>query len=1108
MGFSKWRNANMKLVGAPARSGIPGISHITWKTIANSYDIPRFLAETYASAKQGTTTPTQRQTTRAYLEKLTGKSLGSKLFDNMNITLDVLFEYVNEAMVNCAQVVGQVISATPGPIAQEVLFYIFSFVSEAIFTQQKVDAETYLREAGHDMAKYLTGMIKSASPLPFQQIISDIRKSPTEIVAWFAAMLDSNVHLVYLSMVALAGVLQETLSHRTREFITICEPHFQRFDLITTLEETIVAAQSVENGLDTDELTRERLHFALAEVQRVHATYGSSGSAKGMVDPWMTASLMGQMYRGENVDEKLVELIVWSRFGESAEHIFDEIDRAITLLMGELWTCLAATASDGKAEHAKIQEEIVRIEGIWDWITGRKKKEEKKDEKKEEKDDKGKEEATPSEIEEFERRQAERVRMERIRLEAREAIARGRGARGAYDPSIQTIDERQIRISKLRAELLLAQEALYAERVRMQHVTMNVQNDNNALIVAAHRASITHFTTMDNPERQAIDTMRSLGRMGSEVERAVNDTIRIAEEQVEQLEYEIAILESGVRIQQKQINRRTMNLGLWILFVAGVGILLYYLWKADSDLMSVTYVPIMKTLTDRAKESGTSSFLQIWINEWKSSARINTLLTPLTPAVINERINKAVVGLINYSPELLDWNRDTLIQVIRDYQSFTRDYVAGLMGSISDVKIYMEALIASGAEIDSDRYKAHAFLLDVLNQAAAMHQQAATMPNINVAEEPGVIAALISKRLDAIQNAAHHIAGAFQLLLTKLWTGALPNIAPDNVSFWQMFQALPSTFITNLRNMASAASVIGAMNQARAFFQSRVPSGGTLSPAGLYDVAIGVGGRSEAWLAALDAVGKAVISIGVGTFGIVMITLFSLTHWLAQLTVGRVNPITYTMQMVPHTISLLKLLWSTIFTDVADAARAQSALSWTSLLSLSAIALVLFPQFGVLSRIFTYVNNRVPERFRANPPSAAPAQPAQPALPAVSDVPQQPATPPPVQRIEPAPPILFFPTQAREPVAEIPMLQTNSDGEMAVIPAITEENRRLAVENRARRKAEKEFQKKQSDLNGNMITCSICAQPATLQCGHCYGKVYCDSVCARADWSAERGNHK
>jgi len=1108
LGVLSMNSRTMRIGAPPPRSsgGGGGVSHVTWKTVANHKDVPRFLADAYAAAKAGTLSSVQLRDARSYLEALTGKNGLLAPFDNPAAVLYTLFERVNEAMVNAAYVVGQVLMQTPGTTALETLFFIFSYITESV--HHKGDARLYLHSAAADMSAYLSALLGAAAATVYD-IRTDIRKQPHEVVAWFAAMLVSNVHLVHASMAALFGIVQETLSHRVREIITLCEPALQMLDMESPLEETIKTAREYVSTPTTSPTTRSRLQSALEELQRVQTKYSSS--RRGM-DPGLVSALMAQLYRGDsNIDDRLVELIVWARFAVTPDELFGDLEAAISLLTGELWQCLAENATTS-AYRDQLKADIARIEGGWDWLwggSGKKSSGGGGDDKKAKPNDndKGKEEATAAD--EFERRERERLRMEKLRSEMREQIAQSKGVRGPYDLSLHTVADREARIVALQAELAVALEDLQNERMRMQMLTMNVQNDNNALMVAAHSASIQRFAAMPNPEQQAIQTMRRLERMGSELETAVTRSLADAQERVDQLQYEIGVLQAGVRHQNKRVWGRTFNLGMFLLLLCMAGFIIYYLYKFDASIMKLTYDPVLSNIVSTARDSGTSSFADIWIREWRSGSAWNMRLEPLTPTVINNHISNAIVRLNNYAPDVSVWSRDTLLSIIREYQTFTNNYFGGLTGSISDVQVFMRKLLESGASVDSAPYRAHELLLEVLKKAEALQRTAVQIPTIDPESASGVFKQLMQERLIAIQTAAHHMAVAFQALQTKLWTGSLGDIASPESALMKILKMLPQT---TLGAITGAAAGVGG------WWYGRVPNAGTLNPQGLFNVMGAPGGRSEAWLATLDALGKGAISLAVGSFGIIMITTFSLSNYFAQLTVGQVNPLTYTMQMIPSTISMLKVIWDIIFTDVAGAARAQNDLLWTSILPFAALALLLFPQFAVLSRLKDFVANRIPVRYGGN---RAPAQEAQPAALPAPPVPQQqaptvPPTEPSLRRIEPpAPSPQFYaplqplaaPTPEQRPV---PILINASDPlttpivPPAAMPAMNAEARaRLAAEKARRRKEARELET--SIVAG--AVCSVCAQPATLACEHCDHKIYCDVVCARSDWSAASRSH-
>lgn len=370
-------------------------------------------------------------------------------------------------------------------------------------------------------------------------------------------------------------------------------------------------------------------------------------------------------------------------------------------------------------------------------------------------------------------------------------------------------------------------------------------------------------------------------------------------------------------------------------------------------------------------------------------------------------------------------------------------------------------------------------------------------PYANVAESvlsnprsPAELRNLAQIAVSAISDASKSAitAVAPQTVLTAINTAQAATYAFLQVAQGYMLSGmLPSNMESIVQALKSAGQFIPSLPQ---FFRNwRGPSFSDLSPAGL--LSVGRLGAGEGYLDALKKLFTVGVQVPIVYSACILLFVAHVSHGAAIATQTNARLVDLIMTITPQIVAGILSLSGPMMQAVAESATAQNQIGWGVVGGLLSIAMFFFPGYGWLVGLREFI----PSLLRRGKP--------------VPKLPPPPPSPPPAAALpepQPSTQITTVPKQRIPALEAADIFKANEEAAQVLRTEIeaetTTEEKPLAVQPVVRRKR----QGGGGGLGPITLGCSICFEPATLECNHCEGHFYCGTECAQIDWMGAK-NH-
>jgi len=985
-----------------------------------------------------------------------------------------LLEHIKAAAIQAAHDTGEFANKqNSSSVTTELLFYLFTFFHEPNIVSINDRALSYLKRNGVELADYLSIVVeKDNSP-----------DGAPPSTSWLIHALKHNHFIVIETFAGIKARMMQYMCEHLNGLAYVFDEQFQRLGDKDVLDE--LRATAMEMG----EVHRsEPIKKALAALD----DYKLGTGVVGTVDPWLTASVMRQAFcEDPDVGKYAGDAICMQRFGKSADTLASDISILIGTLKSEMWLAIAKTYGKPESTEKDINASIdayldisARSKGWRSWFGGGGGDEEDDDDSETEDEpvdpnDKGKEEETPAQAN------------SRIRRERRRESVKAHFDESKTDPDMQnlyTVSDVKSAIAKLDARIAaakvesaprIAEES--SKLARAQRVTDQLIIDVNSAAVSA-RASSSQQLVVSGGNRTA-DMRNAITHItghARDMEIVVADRVEDVQDELRKLQQWKAMLENKVRERTARLNNTGRNAGIFILLVGGVLILLCLIWRLNKECMNVNTTTLIE-LEAAAAKTYTQSMLTMLKTKWQDSMPWWTghmvREAPL-PSVMARIAAQSITNMVNFRITFTSWTLDGYNMGVAYFYSFVEPYTVAAQGLLDETNAFIAVQTARGVPLTDPVMQGHIYMVANIKAALAAVQR--VMDPIATASMGTNVQAFMEQRSIDMSMAVGLLREVISNANAKMMSGKIPDVLGRTQSTMAALAGIGSAILT----------------KAWSVMPGKAPAAADLTLAGLQNVAFTP--HNEMWGKALKAAGDAQISLTIIPVVMVSMTAFSVGNIYAAIMLSHGNA---ALIVTEHGLGLtlaLKKLWDVMASDVMTSAALMNELRWANITQFVGFALWFLPMFGFagsiaggISKLGTWYANRQARVEAETQRARLEGIP----VPKADEKPQI-AAPAAVLAIEPSTPQVA--TMFRRAAEEHVHQHAAHPPTAMPVPASTPPAGVVVVAPRRRRPRQQD-ETPAKPRTTDTVDCSICDQPALVQCKHCDDRKYCGRDCARLD---------
>lgn len=1073
--------------------------------------VPLFFSKLYDESKKGSrVTSEQAELLWKYLETLPGSKFQRAQFgrEHVGSILDVVLVPLREAAAHAAGVLGQVLNHNTNKVVHEILFYIVSYFNEVALAEPK-DMVGFVRKCGIDLAKYIDTLL-SIKPLDTSRVkpAAGLKKSPEAVLTWLSGLLRSNYLVVHEVFGALLGSTMVNLSYKIHG---LCGTFMKDVnETLTPLSKLKEIAGNLSKMDAVPKENQQRLQTALKQVAVLEAE-----RPVGTIEPWMLASILTQMYYDEPINRGIAKLMVQDRMGKSMRAFMLEFDQTLSLIKTEIWLSIMALAASGESK-VSIKEYITQYVSIAgrSWLWGNDSTDSDSDDEEEErrKASKGKEEATAEDTA-FEARRTAR-RAEQAKIEHLKHLAKMKKERqnaieeamrndpdNPYNPLLNSDDKFQAARSRVNKRLQELIEEVTVEMTGLEQTRQVVQRSNTETRLIAGNTAIAAFRGTPEQRKTIQDALGMIDALQSE-------NLQVVEERIAPLRFKLDVHVEILRAlerREEELNgrvfRTSTKLGLFLVIVAGVFALLYFIHKTNTDWIGAVNTSLT-AVKERAEATYTRGLVNLWENIWKQqymAERAKALLGNYTPLrwlekydmsadILEQTASEGIRRLSTFASEIgtpVEATRSALLGIINRYNEFAAPYINGLTSLLTETNVHLNKLAEAGHTLENSLdYQKVSALKDLITKALGDYKNVLGMSNSG--------RFTFDALLGQISAANHAMQEALQMLQIKMMTGRLPEAV-------NMYSSILSKFFSAPKDLAVAAggAVVAAAGKFFAWRKTQTPQPMDLSPYGMFNVMSA--GKSQDWLNVFKDMGKGTIAITVATAAIPLLLFFHVSNLFARLYHAGGDPTVVTTRFFFDAVAGLTVIWVAVFQVIETASLGTYNMNWGFYGMIVGLLALAMPNLAIWMKLKEMIDKKR-QGTATTTPSASAHPPPNP-VPAINATERT----TPALAIEPTrvnPDIFVLPQQQQQlrqiepPSIDPQELKAVSDQWLEALKKQSRPKVEVVDDDDENFKLERQF-----------VACVVCGDEACLMCSHCYGKSYCESDCGKFDWSHQHGGH-